>query len=399
MAHVLIGFAESLSAPEVLFSLTAAGNRVSVFTRRDTQLPLCSRIPGLNVHAITAPEQNLEAAKADLARIFATADAPDAILALDDAALLLIDAARPLMPSTPAIANATGPAVQVALDKRRQIAHAAAAGLAVPRTVAAERPADLDAVETFPCIAKPALAMDVANNRIVKGKTTYCKDADELHAFRATLTDAMSPLLLQPLILGTGEGVFGFATDSGVINWSGHRRLRMMNPHGSGSSACMSHWPADDTRAKCQDFITRIGWRGPFMIELLRSADGTLWFMELNGRMWGSMALARRTGFEYPAWAVAQAFDPAFVPPAVTPPATPVTVRHLGRDLLHLLFVLRGTKSAFHKAQWPSVAETLAAVLKPGRAAGFYNYDEAHPGFFLREAADVIRKALTPQRT
>ena len=41
-----------------------------------------------------------------------------------------------------------------------------------------------------------------------------------------------------------------------------------------------------------------------FMLELLRDAAGTPWFMEVNGRPWGSMALAVRRGFDYPVWAV-----------------------------------------------------------------------------------------------
>ena len=79
-----------------------------------------------------------------------------------------------------------------------------------------------------------------------------------------------------------------------------------------------------------------VGWRGIFMIELLRGTDGTPWFMELNGRPWGSMALARRAGLEYPAWAVARRLDPAYRPPAL-PPAAPRTARHLGRELVHQL--------------------------------------------------------------
>ena len=47
-----------------------------------------------------------------------------------------------------------------------------------------------------------------------------------------------------------------------------------------------------------------------FMIELLRDRTGKVWFVELNGRPWGSMALSRRQGFEYPAWHVKLAIDP-----------------------------------------------------------------------------------------
>ena len=65
-------------------------------------------------------------------------------------------------------------------------------------------------------------------------------------------------------------------------------------------------------------FLTDAAWQGMFMIELLRSGS-TYWFMELNGRAWGSLALSRRLGFEYPAWAVARALDPDAAPPGRAP--------------------------------------------------------------------------------
>lgn len=167
-----------------------------------------------------------------------------------------------------------------------------------------------------------------------------------------------------------------------------------MNPHGSGSSACVAHPPDAQTREAVARFVTGLGWRGPFMVEFLRDADGTLWFIELNGRMWGSLALARRQGLEYPAWAVALQQDPNFEPN--TPPllSTPLVLRNLGRELLHLLFVLRGPKSAFHRQDWPRFAKSLSQVLRPAPAQMFYNYDPAHPRFFLREAAWTVTQAL-----
>jgi hypothetical protein len=49
-------------------------------------------------------------------------------------------------------------------------------------------------------------------------------------------------------------------------------------------------------------FLKGCNWRGLFMIELLRDPSENLWFIEFNARAWGSMALARRLGFEYPAF-------------------------------------------------------------------------------------------------
>ena len=179
-----------------------------------------------------------------------------------------------------------------------------------------------------------------------------------------------------------------------VEAWSAHRRLRMMNPHGSGSSACQSLAADPELRVGCERFLQTVGWTGPFMMEFLRAADGTPWFMELNGRPWGSMALARRQGLEYPAWAVAAALDDRFTPPVPPAPTRPLTVRHLGRDLLHLLFVLKGPRTAFHRQTWPRLLPALAAVLRPARARSFYNHDPAYPGYVLRDAVATVRKAL-----
>lgn len=76
----------------------------------------------------------------------------------------------------------------------------------------------------------------------------------------------------------------------------------MMNPHGSGSSACVSFPVAEDLKLAIERFTRATGWLGIFMIEFLRDQSGIPWFVELNGRSWGSMALSRRQGLEYPAW-------------------------------------------------------------------------------------------------
>jgi hypothetical protein len=201
------------------------------------------------------------------------------------------------------------------------------------------------------------------------------------------------PALVQPLIAGQGEGIFGFAAAGGITAWSGHRRIRMMNPHGSGASACRLRPVEPGLMEAARRLMTGIGWRGPFMIELLRDAAGTAHFMELNGRLWGSTALVRRAGLDYPAWAVAQALDPGFAPPEVQP-RDPGVVRHLGRDLVHLLFVLRGPQSAFHRAGWPRFWPALGAVLRPGPGRQFYNWDPGHRWFHLRDAASTVGHSL-----
>lgn len=390
MAHILIGFAEALPAPEVLFSLLDAGHRVSAFAR-STHLPL-ARLPLEKLHLLPAPERDVSAAIAALRAVMAAPGRPDLILPLDDGGLWLTNAA---LGESPGSAGATGEQGRVALDKIVQITAAAAAGLAVPPTVIVRSPTDLPDDIPLPAIAKPALAIRVCDGSLGKGEVIYLPDHTAVAELRAGLSEDMEPLLVQPLLAGEGEGVFGFATPEGIIGWSGHRRLRMMNPHGSGSSACISTVPSAQLRGDVEAFIAAIGWQGPFMVELLRGTDGTVWFMELNGRMWGSMALARRQGLEYPAWAVARALNPDFRPNPPLLSERPVVQRNLGREILHLLFVLRGPRSAFHKANWPRFCSSLAAVLKPSHPRQFYNYNNKYRSFFIYEALWTIRKAIS----
>lgn len=390
MAHVLMGFAEALAAPEAFFSLHRAGHRVSVFAREGARGPMLSRLPLAGVHHLPAPERAAAPALAALDRIV-EAVTPDVVLPLDDPGLWLIDR---VLGADRRLAGGRGPAVAMALDKTRQIEAANDAGLTPPATLVVRAPGDLDEAAQFPAIAKPARAVGLTpdGSRLAKGGVTYLADRAAARALARTLGDDMAPLLVQPLIRGTGEGIFGFAGAQGVSHLSAHRRLRMMNPHGSGSSACMAIAPDPALTRPVAQMIAAIGWRGPFMVEFLRGTDGTAWFMEINGRMWGSMALARAQDLEYPAWAVAQVLEPDFAPPAVAPPTGPLTARHLGRELLHLAFVARGPKDDFHRQDWPRLLPSLAAVLRPAHRA--YNTDPDFPGFAWREALHTVRGVL-----
>ena len=73
--------------------------------------------------------------------------------------------------------------------------------------------------------------------------------------------------MAQPQLRGTNEGLFGLATPAGVRAWSAHRRLRMMNPAGSGSSACESTVPDPELRDQVAEMLAAIGWQGSFMVE------------------------------------------------------------------------------------------------------------------------------------
>ena len=392
---VLIGFAEAGAAPEVVWSLVDAGFEVVAFARRGRASALRhSRY--LTCHEITAPEVDLPAALAELGALLVSLNGPGGdtarvLLPLDDSAVWLCS--RVQLDPHWVLAGPSGGQADFALDKRLQTAAARAAGFDVPETtLVSTRKELLQATATFPSILKPAESVAASGSRLTSCRKWICASRAELESAAAQWGERV-PLLVQPFIAGTGEGVFGLATGTGVRGWSAHRRLRMMNPHGSGSSACRSQAASESLKTKVEELVRAAGWRGLFMIELLKDQSGTPWFVELNGRPWGSMALSRRQGFDYPAWHVALALDPQSSAGALSSAASELVCRHVGRELMHLLFVLRGPKSSALKA-WPKVWKTFRDLVHVRRGDVYYNWRRDDPKVFITDCYYTLHDNL-----
>jgi hypothetical protein len=371
---VCMGFAEALSAPEAAWSLVDAGFEVVAFARKGRHCAL-RHSAQVEVIEITPPEWDARQAQADLEKALVARrlgeGRPGVIFPLDDAALWLCNRLR-LTPEW-RLAGPSGAAAELALNKAVQIESARTAGFNVlPTSVASSVPEVLARRQELPLMLRPARAVLAENGQLRKGRNWICANQAELDRTLSEWADAW-PLLVQPFALGQGEGVFGLATAAGVLGWSGHRRLRMMNPHGSGSSACVSQPVEPGIRVAVEQLIQQTGWRGLFMVELLRDGSGKPWFVEFNGRPWGSLALARRQGLEYPAWAARLALNPEVGLEIPSPDDQQVICRNAGREFMHLLFVLRGPKSNALRA-WPSFWRTLLELARVRRHDTFYNW-------------------------
>jgi hypothetical protein len=238
-------------------------------------------------------------------------------------------------------------------------------------------------------MVKSALAIVDDGQRLLRPSGAVARDRA---AVAELVADMVGPAVVQPIVDGVGEGVFGFAAGGELFALSAHRRVRMMNPRGSGSSACHSIPVDPELVEPIRAMLASVDWHGIFMVELLRDSAGTAWFMEVNGRTWGSMALARQRGLPYPAWAAQAATDPDWRPPQV-PEAPHLLCRHAGRELVHLAAVLRGARGA-DRGRWPSRGATLAAMLKPRRGTRWYNLRRGEGRVFLRDTWDTVAAQL-----
>jgi predicted ATP-grasp superfamily ATP-dependent carboligase len=396
----LIGFAEALSAPEVSWSLLDDGFRVVAFCRKGRRSALLhSRYT--SVHEVCAPEVNLEQCAADLENLISSLDGDagtareKVLLPLDDSAVWLCS--RTTLGEGWHLAGPRDTQADLALNKLRQVTEARLAGLAVAQTRVIETVDDVRALEMegwLPFVLRPLDCISVREGRVRHPKMWICANGSELERAMNEWAGRV-PLLAQRYIPGTGEGVFGLATSTGIVGWSAHRRLRMMNPQGSGSSACMSVPVSPELKRTIGRLIENTGWRGLFMIELLRDSSGVPWFIELNGRPWGSIALSRRQGLEYPAWQARMVLrgeqpehDGEKV--AIRPG---LICKHVGRELMHLAFVLRGPRSQALRS-WPRFWPTLRGVLSSRRGDALYNWRADDPSVFFADVFYTMRDNL-----
>jgi hypothetical protein len=381
---ILIGFADALAAPETAWSLLEAGHKVVAFARRGSR-PALRRCRDVQIVEISSPERDAAGALEDLLELLRTGGPFTTVMPLDDTAVWLCAEAE-LQGIEPTLAGPKGYAAELALDKGLQVAAAARAGFDVPPTTRVESVDELLATQGLPVAIKPARAVSERDGRIVRGATRVCGTTEELNA-AAQRWAGSEPLLVQPLISGVGEGLFGLAVDGRLCALSAHRRVRMVNPQGSGSSACVSVAVDPDLARSAEQMLAEIGWRGMFMLEFIRSDDGRAFFMELNGRAWGSMALARRLGLEYPAWAVRQLDDPHFDPRVR--PREGQLCRHLGRELVHVMMVARGPKSTA-LTNWPSLTSTARAVFRFRRSDRWYNWRSGDTLLFIDDTVSTV---------
>jgi predicted ATP-grasp superfamily ATP-dependent carboligase len=396
---VLVGFAEAEAAPEVVWSLVDAGARVTAFARKGVASAL-RHSRHVVCHDITPPEQDAARAVEDvqvIQRTMGKGGGTRLLFPLDDTAVWLCSQVTP--DGNWLLAGPRGANVAVALNKGVQVTLARECGFNVPESAVvgtvSEARAFADA-QGFPVIFKSALCVPISDGRRQGRPSWICGNEQELDR-AMTQWGARVPLLAQRYIVGTGEGVFGLAAIDGVRGWSAHRRLRMMNPQGSGSSACVSQAVAPDLSASVSALVERTQWRGLFMIELLRDQAGKVWFVELNGRPWGSMALARRQGLEYPAWHLSLAVDEKSAAGRTTTSMPGLVCRHLGRELLHPLFVLRGPRSKA-LGHWPSFWKSMLAVMAIRPRDGIYNWRPSDPSVFVADFCYTLHKNLFKAR-
>jgi len=146
----------------------------------------------------------------------------------------------------------------------------------------------------FPLVARPIYSRRIEGNKVVAEKLFYVKSKKELSVFDP------NRFFLQEYISGQGYGFYALFDHGAPKAYFMMKRVHEVPFTGGPSSLRESIY--DEKLKECGlRILKELKWHGVAMIEFRRDAkDGEFKFIEINGRLWGSLALSVYAGVDFP---------------------------------------------------------------------------------------------------
>ena len=336
-ADALVTNGQSRIGLNIARSLGRAGLRVVLGVPRPASPGSVSRyVSGHFVHPMASrfPEAFVETLAQEVDRW-----QPKLVIPADDASLAVLSRAADRFVGKTILACPPYPTVRQVLDKEATLALAARLDVPAPVTVRLdpERPLEPQlAALRYPVILKPRLKrLEGEHNEV---KVLYCADRGDLLR-QLSARGREQQWVLQEYVPGTDVGLVTLAQRGRPLVWFQQRSLRDLPP--GGLSVLRVAEPPDP---RLQEYSARIlgalGWDGLAMVEFRVNRRGHSVLLEVNGRFWGSLALALAAGMDFPLWLYRYLVEGDLPPPRAY--RAGVRCRWLVGELERLEDLLRG---------------------------------------------------------
>jgi predicted ATP-grasp superfamily ATP-dependent carboligase len=257
-------------------------------------------------HACRLPEDDLAGFVDDVAAIVA-AGRYDVVFGADDIELLALSWGRDRLGAV--FPHAPHEAVLAAVDKLSLTRAAERAGLGVPRTVEpGPGPLRLD----LPVVVKARLhwtpASAAADRHLL---VRVCDSPAQVEEQVRRIEAGGGRALVQEVLSGEQVALSAVVSRAGELLAVSQQRTVLSSLARTSSRA--ETVPVDEALADAAVRLLRdLSWQGLANLQFLRSDDGGLRLIDLNGRFYGSLALAVAAGADLPAvWAADAVGRPA----------------------------------------------------------------------------------------
>lgn len=316
--RILLTDGDERAALAAARSLVAAGHQV--FVTAPARLSLAGVARGVHPAVVAADPLAEARSYAEALSGLVHRLRIDVLLPVTDPAVEAVLEHRGLFAESLSLPLPSLDAYRRASDKAQSLDLARVAGLAAPETILLTAPEcrELPAAGFFPAVLKPhrsVVPTDALTRRKRKVGVHYVADVDACWATLRALPEGAFPVLLQRLVRGPGEGLFLLRWNGRTVAAFAHRRLREKPPQGGVSVYRESIEVPTQLLAAGTRLLELLDWQGVAMVECKHEPfTGQHVFMEVNGRLWGSLQLAIDAGVDFPALLVACATGQA-VPP------------------------------------------------------------------------------------
>jgi protein-tyrosine-phosphatase len=205
--------------------------------------------------------------------------------------------------------------MELALDKERTAALARQLGVPVPVSRLIREPGEIGPEAPLPVVLKPVRSKVLFGNRIATLAAALVRDEET----RRRLLDRWlpyTPVLQQEYAGGRGIGI-ELLYDRGRMRWAfAHERLHEMPLTGGASTYRRSIEPPPALLDSAVRLLDALRWHGVAMVEFKGVPEGPYCLMEINPRLWGSLALTIDAGIDFPhgLWLLAGGESPGAQP-------------------------------------------------------------------------------------
>jgi protein-tyrosine-phosphatase/glycosyltransferase involved in cell wall biosynthesis/predicted ATP-grasp superfamily ATP-dependent carboligase len=253
-------------------------------------------------------------------------------------------------------------ALDVTLDKQQTWKLATRLDIRVPGSRLIESADPLTAATGgYPMVLKPTRSQLLVDGKFLTARTGVVLDGQERHDFLLRWLPH-GPVLQQEYVPGHGIGI-ELLYDRGRKLWHfAHERIHEMPLTGGASTYRKSIAPVPHLLAAAEKLLNELRWHGVAMVEFRVDSSSNFWLMEINPRLWGSLALSIDAGVNFPLGLLRLARGES--PGAQPPYRSDYYTRDLPNDLRWLRLNLRAESRSSRLLARPRLT-TFGELLRP----------------------------------